>query len=162
MLRIARDGKSTTIFKTKDMSVQAIALGPDGSVYAATLPNGKVYRIPAGATELDEEKATVVFDPAKLEGVKPDAAPKYIWELVFGPDGALYIATGGPAAVYRVRTPAGTAHAERFFESDEQHIRALLFEKMEVCWRALMAMASCTALTGKARDSSSSTRPNAR
>jgi WD40 repeat protein len=129
VLRIARDGKSTTIFKTKDMSVQAIALGPDGSVYAATLPNGKVYRIPGGTTDLDEEKATVVFDPAKLEGVKPDAAPKYIWDLVFGPDGSLYIATGGPAAVYRVRTPAGTAHVERFFESDEQHIRALLFEK---------------------------------
>lgn len=129
VLRIARDGKSTTIFKTKDMSVQAITIGPDGSVYAATLPNGKVYRIPAGATDLDEEKATVVFDPAKLEGVKPDAAPKYIWDLTFGPDGALYIATGGPAAVYRVHTPAGTAHAERFFESDEQHIRVLLFEK---------------------------------
>ena len=129
VLRIGRDGKSTTMFKTKDMSVQAVAVGPDGSVYAATLPNGKVYRIPAGSTDLDAEKATVVFDPAKLEGVKPDAAPKYIWDLAFGPDGALYVATGGPAAVYRVRTPAGDAHAERFFESDEQHIRALLFEK---------------------------------
>ena len=129
MLRIGRDGKSTTMFKTKDMSVQAVAVGPDGSVYAATLPNGKVYRIPAGSTDLDAEKATVVFDPAKLEGVKPDAAPKYIWDLAFGPDGALYVATGGPAAVYRVRTPAGDAHAERFFQSDEQHIRALLFEK---------------------------------
>ncbi len=129
VLRIGRDGKSATMFKTKDMSVQAVTVGPDGSVYAATLPNGKVYRIPAGSTELDSEKAPVVFDPAKLEGVKPEAAPKYIWDLAFGPDGALYIATGGPAAVYRVRTPAGDAHAERFFESDEQHIRALLFEK---------------------------------
>ena len=129
VLRVSRDGKSTTMFKTKDMSVQAITLGPDGSIYAATLPNGKVYRIPADATELDAEKATVVFDPTKLDGVKPEAAPKYIWDLAFGPDGALYIATGGPAAVYRVRTPAGEAHAERFFESDEQHIRDLLFEK---------------------------------
>jgi WD40 repeat protein len=129
VLRIGRDGKSTTMFKTKDMSVQAVAVGPDGSIYAATLPNGKVYRIPAGSTDLDAEKAAVVFDPAKLEGVKPDAAPKYIWDLAFGPDGALYVATGGPAAVYRVRTPAGDAHAERFFESDEQHIRALLFDK---------------------------------
>src|SRR6202046_2320368 len=129
VLRIGRDGKSTTMFKTKDMSVQAVAVGSDGSVYAATLPNGKVYRIPAGSTDLDAEKAAVVFDPAKLDGVKPDAAPKYIWDIAFGPDGALYIATGGPAAVYRVRTPAGDSHAERFFESDEQHIRALLFEK---------------------------------
>lgn len=129
VLRIARDGKTTTMFKTKDMSVQAIVLGPDGSVYAATLPDGKVYRIPADATELDAEKATVVFDPKKLEGVKPEAAPKYIWDLAFGPDGALYVATGGPAAIYRVRTPAGDAHAEPFFASDEQHIRTLLFEK---------------------------------
>jgi sugar lactone lactonase YvrE len=129
VLRIAPDGKTTTLFKTKDMNVQAITVGPDGSVYAATLPNGKVYRVPAGSTDLDQEKAAVVFDPEKLEGAKPDAAPKYIWDLVFGPDGALYIATGGPAAVYRVRTPAGDAHSERFFQSDEQHIRALLFEK---------------------------------
>ncbi|MFL6428186.1 MAG: hypothetical protein ACJ71S_08080 [Acidobacteriaceae bacterium] len=129
VLRIARDGKSTTIFKTKDMSVQALAVGPDGSVYAATLPDGKVFRIPAGATDVEAEKATVVFDPAKVGGLKPDGAAKYIWDLAFGPDGALYVATGGPAAVYRVRTPAGDAHVERFFESDEQHIRALLFEK---------------------------------
>ena len=129
VLRIGRDGKTTTLFKTKDMSVQALAIGPDGSVYAATLPDGKVYRIPAGSVDLDAEKATVVFDPAKLEGAKPDTTPKYIWDLAFGPDGALYVATGGPAAVYRVRTPAGDAHAERFFQSDEQHIRALLFEK---------------------------------
>lgn len=139
ILRIGRDGKSTTIFRTKDLSVQAVCAGPDGSLYAATLPNGRVYRIPAGATDLDADKATVVFDPAKLDTskvdtskpdtAKPESGPKYIWALTFGPDGALYIATGGPAAVYRVRTPAADARAERFFESDEQHIRALLFEK---------------------------------
>lgn len=133
VLRIGRDGKTITLFKTKDMSVQAVAIGPDGSIYAATLPDGKVYRIPAGSSDLDAEKAAIVFDPAKLDGAKPktgpDVAPKYIWDLAFGPDGALYIATGGPAAVYRVRTPAGDAHAERFFQSDEQHIRTLLFDK---------------------------------
>lgn len=129
VLRIGSDGKTSTMFTTKDLSVQAIAVGPDGSVYAATLPNGRVYRIPANATNLDTDKAAVVFDAAKLDAAKPDAGPKYIWDLKFGPDGALYIATGGPAAVYRVRTPASDKHAERFFESDEQHIRALLFEK---------------------------------
>ena len=92
-----------------------------------------MYRIPAGSAEVDADKAAVVFDPAKLDGTKPntgpDTAPKYIWDLAFGPDGALYVATGGPAAVYRVRTPAGEAHVDRFFQSDEQHIRKLLFEK---------------------------------
>ncbi len=129
VLRIDAQGKSTPLFHTKDLSVQTVCVGPDGSVYAATLPNGKVYRIPAGASDVDAENATVVFDPTKLEGTKAEGQPKYIWSLVFGPDGALYIATGGPAAIYRVRTPAGDAHAERFFESDEQHIRTLLFER---------------------------------
>jgi glucose/arabinose dehydrogenase len=151
VLRIARDGKSTTMFKTKDMSVQAVAVGPDGSVYAATLPNGKVYRIPAGSTDLDADKAIVVFDPAKLEGVKPDAAPKYIWDLAFGPDGALYIATGGPAAVYRVRTPAGDAHVERFSS-----------RRMAACSRARMATDSSIASTRKAKASFSSMRRSVR
>src|ERR1700743_1106593 len=68
VLGIGHDGKSTTMFKTKDMSVQAVAVGPDGSVYAATLPNGKVYRIPAGSTELVAEEADVGFHPKKLRG----------------------------------------------------------------------------------------------
>ena len=129
VLRITPDGKTSAALKTKDLSVQAVRVGPDGSLYAATLPSGKVYRVPANATDLDAEKATVVFDPAKQNTGKPEAAPRYIWDLAFSPDGALYVATGGPAVIYRVTQPAGDAHAERFFESDEQHIRTLLFEK---------------------------------
>ncbi len=134
VLRIASDGKITTLFKTKDLAVQAVRVGPDGSIYAATLPNGKVYRLPANATDVESEKATVVFDPARLSApkpntAKPETAPKYIWDLAFSPDGALYVATGDPAAIYRVTQPSGDAHAERFFDSNEQHIRALLFEK---------------------------------
>ena len=53
---------------------------------------------------------------------------RYIWDLAFDSQGALYIATGGPAAIYRVDVSTDTPHAEVFFESDEQHIRCLLFE----------------------------------
>jgi hypothetical protein len=139
VIRIASDGKTTTAFKTKDLAVQAMRVGPDGSIYAATLPSGKVYRLPANATEIDADQATVVFDPAKVDATnatpthpdtaKKDAGPKYIWDLAFSPDGALYVATGAPAAIYRISQPAAAAHAERFFSSDEQHIRALLFER---------------------------------
>lgn len=129
VLHITPDGKTTTLLKTKDLSVQAVRVGPDGAIYAATLPSGKVYRLPANSVDVDADKAAVVFDPAKLDSAKPESAPKYIWDLAFGPDGALYVATGGPAAIYRITTPAASAHAERFFQSDEQHIRALLFTK---------------------------------
>src|SRR6185437_10660523 len=43
VLRVGKDGKPFTLFKTKDLTVQVVRLGPDGSLYAATLPSGKVY-----------------------------------------------------------------------------------------------------------------------
>jgi WD40 repeat protein len=124
VLRIAPDGKSTKLFSSKDLTVQAVSVAQDGSVFAATLPSGKVYKLPAGATDLDETKAEVIFDPAQTE-----EKPKYIWDLAFGSAGQLYIATGGPAAVYRVDVARSGSKPSLFFKSDEQHIRAIVFDK---------------------------------
>jgi WD40 repeat protein len=127
VLKVSPDGVSTTLFSSKDLSVQTVQVGSDGSIYAATLPSGKVYRILPGQTNLDESSAAVVFDPATL-AVKTEEQPKYIWALAFDAQGALYIATGGPAAIYRVQvTAAAKAKPELFFSSDEEHIRCLLF-----------------------------------
>ena len=63
VLRVGKDGKPFTLFETKDVSVQSLRMGPDGALYVATLPSGKVYRLKADATEKqDESSATVVFD----------------------------------------------------------------------------------------------------
>src|ERR1035437_9873117 len=68
VLRVGPDGKPFTLFETKDLSVQVVRLGPDGSLYAATLPSGKVYRLkPDATTKQDDTTATVIFDSAKLE-----------------------------------------------------------------------------------------------
>ena len=52
VLRLAgqKGEKPFTLFETKDLSVQALRLGPDGSLYAATLPSGKVYKLNPDAT----------------------------------------------------------------------------------------------------------------
>jgi hypothetical protein len=127
-----------TLFETRDLAVQVVRLGPDGALYVATLPSGKVYRLKADATtKQDDGSATVIFDAAKLDGAKPDdgkteTKSHYIWDLTFDAAGRLYIATGGPAAVYRVELdktgsrPAG--EAQLFFKSDEQHIRSLAWD----------------------------------
>jgi WD40 repeat protein len=132
VLKVTPAGASTKLFSSKDLTVQTVRVGPDGSVYAATLPGGKVYRIKPGQSGLDESSATVVFDSATLARNSGQAKPadqvRYIWDLVFDARGALYIATGGPATIYRVDVAAASPHAEVFFESDEQHIRCLLFE----------------------------------
>ncbi|HVZ84576.1 MAG TPA: hypothetical protein VG893_12960 [Terracidiphilus sp.] len=131
VLRAGKDGKPFTLFETKDLSVQAVELGPDGALYVATLPSGRVYKLdPHAATKIDEDKATVVFDAEKTgsAGEKNESHSHYIWDLTFDKQGRLYIATGGPAAVYRVDVTKPGAKPEEFFKSDEQHIRTLAWD----------------------------------
>ena len=120
VLRVSPEGKSTKLFSTKELTVQAVAVGPDGAVYAAVLPSGKVYKLDPQAADRTEDSATVVFDPGTTE-----EKPKYVWDLAFDHEGRLYIAAGGPAGVYRV---AAGGKPELFFKSDEQHIRTLAFD----------------------------------
>jgi hypothetical protein len=69
VLRVGKDGKPFTLFETHDLSVQSVRFGPDGALYAATVPGGKVYRLkPDATTKQDEADATVVFDAGKLAG----------------------------------------------------------------------------------------------
>ena len=153
VLRVGADGKSFTLFETKDIGVQSVRLGPDGALYAATLPSGKVYRLDANAqAKQDDSTATVVFDAALLgtgpgaAGGKTDAkladgtsgekngehksssSSHYIWDLTFDASGKLYIAAGGPGAVYRVDPAHPQARPETFFLCDEQHIRTLAWD----------------------------------
>src|ERR1017187_948148 len=68
VLRVGQDGKPFTLFETKDLSVQVVRLGPDGALYVATLPSGKVYQLkPDASAKQDESSAKVVFDAAKLD-----------------------------------------------------------------------------------------------
>jgi len=122
------------------MSIQATCIGPDGSVYAAAVPSGKVYKLNPGATaRQDESNATVVFDAAKVGGAAAsdgkttqdasNSQTHYIWALTFDKQGRLYIATGNPGAVYRVDPAKPDSPPELFFKSDDAHIRALAWDE---------------------------------
>jgi len=135
--------KPFTLFETRDLSVQALQFGPDGSLYAATVPGGKVYKLNPDATnKQDESNATVVFDLAKPDATAVDSKTSsstsssltpggqslYIWDLTFDSAGRMYIATGNPGAVYRVDPNKPGATPELFFKSDEAHIRTLAWD----------------------------------
>ncbi|MGA2888414.1 MAG: hypothetical protein ABSE51_10210 [Terracidiphilus sp.] len=147
VLRIGQDSKPFTLFETKDLSVQVVRLAPNGALYVATLPSGKVYRLKPDATaKQDEGSATLVFDAASFDDAnssggkatadkgaekgpdKSEAKSHYIWDMTFDAAGRLYIATGGPAAVYRVELNKPGAKPEAFFSCDEQHIRSLAWD----------------------------------
>jgi len=139
---VEKNTKPFTLFETKDISVQVIRIGPDGALYAATVPSGKVYKLNAGAiAKQDEASATVVFDSGKTDAAGATAGEsgsgatstseskaRYIWDMTFDTAGRLYIATGGPGTIYRVDPARPAAKPEVFFKCDEQHIRSLAWD----------------------------------
>jgi len=150
VLRVGQDGKPATLFETRDLVVEVVRVGPDGALYAATLPGGKVYRLKAdGSAKEDESNAVLIFDLAKAEDgkadidkaggaktgsdskateAKADGGSHFIWDMTFDATGRLYIATGGPGAVYRVDPGKAGEKPESFFKTDEQHVRCLAWD----------------------------------
>src|SRR5579863_506013 len=83
---VAPDGTSTIIYEPKELQVQALALDKDGCLYAATSPDGKVYKISRANSSAPQTSysASVFFDPKT----------KYIWSLALDAQGQLYVGTG--------------------------------------------------------------------
>jgi hypothetical protein len=149
--RVASDGKATVIFEPKELQVQALRTGAGGAIYAATAPDGKVYKLqrtpehkPGVKAQADshEEAASDKKDKANddKDAAKPavdlswsssvyfEPGTKYIWDLALDKAGNLYVATGDHGEIYRV-TPRGEHSV--FFKSDETHIRVLAFDAQE-------------------------------
>ena len=72
------------------LEIHAIAVDSKDRVYAATSPDGKVYRITGNG------KPEVFYDPKA----------KYIWAMAFDSKGDLFVATGDQGEIHRV-TPDG-------------------------------------------------------
>ncbi len=109
LFRITPDGKSAALAELPGLEIHAIAVDRKGAVYAATAPDGKVYRIANGKSE-------AFFDPHA----------KYIWALAFSPDSNLYVATGDRGEIYKV-TPDGKGAV--FFQTEETHARSLAVDR---------------------------------
>jgi hypothetical protein len=106
LFMIDAQGRGKTLAELDGIAVQAIAVDRQDRVYAATSPDGKVYRIgPSG-------KADVFYDPKA----------KYIWALAFSRTGDLFVATGDEGEIHRV-APSGSGSV--FFRTEETHARAL-------------------------------------
>jgi hypothetical protein len=99
-------GKARTLAQLDGMVIQAIAIDKQDRVYAATSPDGKVYRVDSAG------KSEVFYDPKT----------KYIWALAFSSNGDLFVATGDQGEIHRV-TPGGTGSV--FYKTEEAHVRSL-------------------------------------
>jgi sugar lactone lactonase YvrE len=129
--RIPPDGRATIIFEPKELQVQALQISSAGAIYAATAPDGKVYKIEhnsGGKAQPAKADSSPTADPAWSSSVYFEPGTKYIWDLALDKSGNLYVATGDHGEIFRV-TPKGEHSV--FFKSDEAHIRALAFDAQD-------------------------------
>lgn len=126
----------------------SIAPAPDGSIYAATGHQGKVFRIggdgrpnlvwTAGQSEVFALAAApggVLYagtspngglyriENGKAEEIWQSPA-KYIWAIQPVADGTLYVATGDGGRIYRV-DPRGNAAASVYYETGQANVTSL-------------------------------------
>jgi sugar lactone lactonase YvrE len=116
LLKIDNKGAVSTAASFKELGVQSVLSLADGSILAATAPDGKVYRITPGNTT-----PQVVFDPTQTT-----EKPKYLWAMTLAKNGDLLVAAGAPATIFRISLKTPTAKPEVFFKSGDQHIRSLV------------------------------------
>ncbi len=127
--RITPDGKVATIFEPQELQVQALVVAKNDIVYAATAPDGKVYRIARVAASESKASNKPAASDASKDGwsasVYFDPHAKYIWDLALDDAGNLYVGTGDRGEIFKV-SPNG--EHSLFFKSDEVHIRVLALD----------------------------------
>lgn len=101
--------RQALFFTAPEPEIFAVAAGSDGAVYAATSPNGKIYRI------TPDGRSTVYFDPHT----------RYIWSLCFL-GRTLYAGTGEQGIIYRILPASGGQGAGKaFFRTGERQVTVL-------------------------------------
>lgn len=106
VLLVERSGAVRQLFATEEPEVFAVWADGDGTVYAGSSPEGKVYRHRGGATE-------TFFAPGET----------YVWGLAGAPGGDLLVATGTQGKLFRVdRQGEGRV----VWDSDDTHVRTVL------------------------------------
>ena len=139
--RVTPDGKASVIFEAKELQVQALAIDTDGTIYAATSPDGRIYKLQPNTPVPEKKKSNKKDEPApsdttvsKTETAQDmykssvffDPKTKYIWDIEIDPAGPMYVATGDNGQIFKVEK---TGEGSVFFKSDEAHIRCLALIK---------------------------------
>ncbi|MGZ4820038.1 MAG: hypothetical protein ACXVZM_00425 [Terriglobales bacterium] len=136
--KVTPAGDADIIFQPQELQVQSLVIDPSGAIYAATSPDGKVYKIVhnaapaspktkpgAGAEPGQPAVAKTAVDPSYSSSVFFDPKTKYIWDIAEDSKGRIYVATGDQGQIFRVEK---TGEHSLFFKSDEAHIRVLDFD----------------------------------
>ncbi|HTS17984.1 MAG TPA: hypothetical protein VMP11_10460 [Verrucomicrobiae bacterium] len=109
---LGKDGRTTKLFEADTIAVTALVLDSRGNLYAATMPDGKIYKISTNN---------------KAAGVKQEEAwcrlrAPYIWSLIVDKKDQMFAGTGPDGKVFHI-SPDGKA--EEWFAAEDSNILSL-------------------------------------
>src|SRR5271154_4974854 len=112
---LGKDGRTTKLLEADSIAVTAIALDSRGNLYAATMPEGKIYKIAttgkAVATKMDEPFC-------KLR------AP-YVWSLIVDKQDRLFAGTGPDGKIFHI---SADGKVEEWYAAEDSNILCLAFD----------------------------------
>ena len=149
--RLVLGPATEVVAETTSPFLWAMVVAPDGSVYAGSGNEGKVFKIDASGktetffdtTELEVHALALASDGSLYAATSPegriykidrsgkgatffDPEDKYIWSLALDAQGNLYAGTGEKGLIYKI-TPDGKGST--FYATKATHVIALTFER---------------------------------
>lgn len=109
VFRISSTAKPAEIFRSEELDVYGLVVNDSGDVFAATSPDGKIYKISGTGENI---KTASFFDPGE----------KFIWDLKADIAGNLIAAVGNAGGVYRIDKKGDGI---KIFTPEDNHIISL-------------------------------------
>jgi len=112
---VVRGDRVDELAATEQLVVSSLALGPDGTLFAGTLPDGKIFAIDTAG---GDDAAQPLASP---EGVE------HVWDLVWDPRRRVLFAATGPGGQVHAIDPSGNASV--WYEGTSGHVMSLALEE---------------------------------
>jgi hypothetical protein len=112
---LGKDGRTTKLFEADSIAVTAITLDSHGNLYAATMPEGKIYKISTNG------KGT----PAKADEPFAKLRAPYVWSLIVDKQDRLFAGTGPDGKIFHIG-PDGKA--EEWYAAEDSNILCLALD----------------------------------
>jgi hypothetical protein len=112
---LGKDGRTTKLFEADSIAVTTVALDSRGNLYAATMPEGKIYKISTNGKAV----------PTKTDEPFCKLRAPYVWSLIVDKQDRLFAGTGPDGKIFRIG-PDGKA--EEWYAAEDSNILCMAFD----------------------------------
>ena len=112
---LGKDGRTQKLFSADSIAVTALALDSRGNLYAATMPDGRIYKVPTNGKAVE----------VKMDEPFGKLRAPYIWSLIVDKQDRLFAGTGPDGKIFSI---GADGKAEEWFAAEDSNILCLALD----------------------------------